>query len=252
MVNRDYTPAGRPSVDVGDHRLNRALMRDAFRFATLNEYSSATGITVADLISRLSNALDLGIVGLETFGGEVFVLTAPAGRPIPAHLPEIAPNLWETLRVRYSLEEAWALWRVARSMSRAGWDVEADPQQVAGSLKHLMDPPAVGVHVRDAVVPVVVGPDPAAIGHSTGLLAEYERAGASVVCLACKNGTLDTLVTAVRRWAVSLRVNPSKLTVVLLEAPRYQPVLLSVQDAAVAPVTVSREFVLESFGSDRT
>lgn len=248
MGPHNHIPAGRSVVSVGDHRMNRALVRDAYRYASLSEYSAATGIEVSDIVAMLGPCFDAGLAGIETYAGEVFLLTAPKGRPVPAHLPEIAPNMWEALRNRASLSDAWSLWRVARSMGRAGWSIEVDPAHVAGSLSHLMTPPVLGVRIGEIVAPVIVGPAASDLEHSTGLLAEYDRARAGVLCVACKNGTLDSTVTAARKWALGQHVNPSTMTVVVLEAPRYQPVVLTAGDASVAPVSVTREHVFEAFG----
>lgn len=240
-----YDPSRR-ILSVHDSRLNRMLVRDAYRYASLTEYATGSGLPVDRVVALLGDFLDEGSLGLEVVGGDTFLLTAPAGRPIPDHLADVAPNLWETLRQRSGLEEAHALWRITRSLERAGWVVEAEPSQLVAGLGHVSEPPLLGVLAAQVCVPLVVGPTEEQLVNAMGPLAEYDRAGAAVVGVACPAGTLDRVVTAVRRWVLSRRAVPSRMTVMVLEAPRYQPVLLSAADSAVEPRSVTRS-TLETF-----
>lgn len=232
--------AGRLVISVDDPRLNRLLVRYPYRYATLSEYAAASGIGVDVVTAQLGPYLDIGTLGLETAGGEIFVLTAPTGRPVPPTVPDVAPNLWEVLRIGATVPDAYEAWATARSLERAGWDVTADPELVHGSLGYVTRVPRLGLRIGTAVVPVVTGASPAALAEPTGLLGEYERAGTPAVAVVCAGGQLDAATTAVRRWVISRQAMPTYITVIVLEQPSLAPVLMSAVDAAVTPVSVDR------------
>lgn len=243
---------GRPVVSVSDHRLNRMLMRHPFRYATLSEYATATGIGIEGVVEQLSPYLDCGSVGLETYDGEVFLLTAPRGRPMPAEVPDIAPNLWEALRVGAPIEAAHHAWALCRSLERAGWSVVTDPRSVFAEVGRLSHPPQLALKIGSARVPVVTRVPDVLLAEPTGVLAEYERMGAPAVAVVCPAGRLDSATTAVRRWVVSRQSMPTALTVIVLEMPGLSPVVMSAADAAVTPVSVDRSTLSTMNWADRS
>jgi hypothetical protein len=54
----------------------------------------------------------------------------------------------------------------------------------------------------------------------------------------CRHRELDVMITAVRRWMLG-RPARAGLDVLVLEAPRYQPVLLTSDDGGLNPRSVS-------------
>jgi hypothetical protein len=88
--------------------------------------------------------------------------------------------------------------------------------------------------------------DPAEFINSVG--ESYEQAGESVVALVCAEGTLASTASQVRRWMLSRRYSPM-LRVLVLEAPRYNPTLLSAGDSAIKAVSVTRDELGEYFWS---
>jgi hypothetical protein len=234
-----WQPDRRP-ISVPDPRLNKLLVREPYRFATISEYASATGMTVETVVSQLRPFLDGVTLGLETVGGEIFLMTAPAGRPISAQGADVAPNLWEILRANLQLDEANATWMCCRALERAGWRVETSPERVRWGLGHVSHAPNLALALGETAVPVLLHPVARHLGDMTGPLSEYERAGAPAVAVVCRGGELDPVTTEVRRWILSHRGQPSQVTVLVLEEPRLAPVLLSARDAAVTPRTVDR------------
>jgi hypothetical protein len=235
----DWQP-DRRVISVPDPRLNKLLVRDAYRHATISEYASAAGMPVETVVAQLRPYLDGATLGLETVGGEIFLLTAPAGRPIASSGADVAPNLWEVLRATATIERAHETWQCCRALERAGWRVETAPDRVRWGLGHVSDAPSLALALGESTVPVLIHPDARQLAEISGPLAEYERAGAPAVAVVCRGGELDTVSTAVRRWILSHRAAPSKVTVLVLEQPRLAPVLLSANDAAVMPRTVDR------------
>lgn len=237
-------PDGRELAAVANPVVRRAVLRDAFRYATLEEYARATGLGVDVVTDELGPALDAGAATLEVAHGEIFVLTAPGGRPVPARVPDIAPNLWEVLRYGRSVEQAWELWRLHRALERSGWEVLAVPSEVHASLRGVPSKPApLALRVGAVAVPVVVFPDDAMVADSSGMLGELDRAGAPAVAIVCAQSALDRVVTAVRKYALGARMVEMRCAVLVLEAPRFQPVLLQPGDTAVAPVSVTRSML---------
>lgn len=236
----------RPTISLADPRLNQLIIRHPDRCASLTEYAQAAGIDTSEVVELFGPYLDNGTLALEFVGDEVFLHTAPSGRPAPISHADVPANLWERLRNRSSIEMSFAVWRLIRSMERAGWGVETSLTKVLYGLGPLVRAPYFGVRVGAQVVPVLPFPSVDEVAGPSGLLAEYNRAGAPAVAVVCDEGALDEMCTAVRRWVLSHRFLPTISTLVL-ESPRYSPVLLAPSDGSIEPVSVSREtLVLQS------
>lgn len=230
---------GRPVMAVRHAFLHSLILRENHRYATLSEYAQAAGLDVATLIDLLGEHLDTGLVTLEPAGDEVFVLTAPHGRPIPRTSPDVAPNLWELLRSHSDRHEAYRNWQLVRRLERAGWETVVASARIAAGLT---DPtrlrlPLVGIWVGHAAMPVLDEPTPHEL--VSGLLERYELAGAACVAVTTRSGHLDDAITAVRAWALSRPTRP-RLNVLVLEAPRFDPVLVTASDPAVPYKAVDR------------
>lgn len=233
----------RRTISLGDPRLNQLVLRHPERCASLTEYATAAGIDTADVVELFGPYLDDGTIALEFVGDEVFVHTAPLARPAPNTHADVPANLWERLRLRSSLEMSFAVWKLIRSMERSGWSVETNVAKVLFGLGPLMRAPYFGVAVGPQLIPVLPFPTVDEVAGPAGLLAEYGRAGAAAVAVVCDEGALDEMCTAVRRWVLSHRYLPSISTLVL-ESPRYNPVLLAPSDGAIEPVSISRESII--------
>lgn len=227
-----------PVLQLADPRLQRLMLFDPQRCATVTEYSHATGIDVAMIVELLGTYLDDGTLTLESVGGEVFVHTAPQGRPQPRGRHQVAPNLWEMLRGHGDTERAYQLWRLLRELEAAGWSVEADPRRIPATSAG--EVAMAGLRLGPYVAPVLVLPELGELAHPAGVLTRYERRSVRMVAVICAQTKLDETTTAVRRWLLE-RPQSTRITVAVLETPRFQPVLLGGGDAAVAPRAVSRD-----------
>lgn len=236
--NYTYDPRRRALV-VPDSRLTRLLQRNPEACASLDEYAQATGIETDRVLTLLGPAIDDGVLGLEVFNDGVFVHTAPQGRPGPLHLPEVAPNLWERLRGHGDVAIAYGLWQIVRGLERAGWQVEANPHRIQFGLGHMPFSPALGIQVQQTMLPLLLHPDLEELSHPMGPLTVYCNAGAPSVAVVCSSGVLDATTTAVRQWGLRF-TGPTGMGVVVLEAPRYAPTLLTPSDASVQPRSVSQ------------
>lgn len=228
----------RPVIQLAEPRLQRLFLNGGGRCASITEYAHATGIDVVTLTGLLSEHLDAGLLGLEAVGGEVFVHTAPDGRTPGGDTPQVPPNLWEMLRREGDTDHAYRLWRLVRELEEGGWSVEADPRRIPPT--SVGEIALVALRLGGYVAPVIVLPSADELAHPAGVLSRYERRGLSIVAVICRRGELDVMTTAARRWMFSRPVR-SPLSVVVLEAPRYQPVMISTMDTSVIPTSVTRE-----------
>jgi hypothetical protein len=225
-------------LTTSDSRLTRLMQRDPLRCATINEYAQATGIDAGEIVELLGVYLDDGSLSIEVHGDDVFLHTAPDGRPAPDGLVDVPANLWELLRVRFSVPHAHQLWRLTRALEAAGWRVEHQPGRIMFGLGRLHEAPLMGVDVGNTVVPLLLFPSPVALTAPDGLLNTYENAGAAAVGIVCAQGALDEMATTVRAWMLS-RQTPPPMSVLLLESPRFNPTLLSPGDGAITPRSVA-------------
>lgn len=238
-IDFDFDPT-RVTIILSDPRLKRIIIRDPERCATLNEYASACGMDTAEVVEALGPYLDTAELALDFYGDEVFLHTAPNGRGPESGALNIPPNLWERLRERCSVDEAYALWKLLRSLQRSGWTVEHRLHRIMFGIGPVRDVPYLGVVTGHATIPTLIFPPADSLISSDGLLEQYEQAGATALAVICDERALDEMVTAVRRWVLSRPV-PIGMSVLVLEAPRYNPTLLSPGDAAVVPVAVTRD-----------
>lgn len=239
-MNEFLLDPSRKIISLADPRLNGLMLRDPGRCATISEYSEATGIETGDVIELLGAYLDDGTLELEFVGDEIFLHTAPNGRPGLAHAAQVPPNMWERLRASAPADYAYGLWKLARALERSGWKVETQTAKIMSGMARVPETPFLGVWVGAVVVPALIFPTVESIQSPQGLLSTYNHAGASAVALICDNGALDEMVTATRRWVLGHPIAPS-LSVMILESPRFNPTLITPNDSSVTPRSITRE-----------
>ena len=214
--------------------LIHALTYGKARYATVAELGELAGMSVDDVIVELGEMFDSRQIALEAADGDVFLLTAPTGRT-PDTL--ISPSLWELLRTGRSVSQAAKHYRATRQLERSGWKVIPDPSREDQRVARVLPVAVIGLNVQGFVCPVALDPDLPLLVNNDGLLASYDRAGIEVVAVTCPLSKLDEYVSAVRRWHLS-RIVPSRIAVLILEAPRYQPVPVSATDTSITPISI--------------
>lgn len=222
-----------------DPRLTAALHRDPTRYATIAEYATATGIAALRIIDLLTDYLDAGTLALEIVGDELFLHTAPNGRSPLAGPGPVPANLWELLRAKRPINEALIQWRLVRDLERAGWSTECRPPYVLAELSPMTYPPAMGVLVGTNVVPVLAYPTVEALADPAGPLDDFEVARARAVAVVTHPGQLEPALTALRRHLL-LRRPLATTTILILEAPAFNPIMMSSATGAVEARSVSR------------
>lgn len=243
MLNPDLpTPERRATFVLADARLTHVFLRTPERCATVDEYAAAAGMNPEQVLQLLQPHLSSGVLAIELFADTMFVHTAPRGRHNTPGETYVHPNLWERLRSRAPLARAHALWKLIRSLEHAGWNVEANAKNVTAGLGYLPSEPFLGVEVRGRAVAVIPYPAPAELTGEHGACETYLRAGAPGIAITCDNGGLDATVTAVRTWALT-RGGPVNFTVLVLEAPRFNPTMIRPSDNSITPIAFSRQEV---------
>ncbi|MCP4792043.1 MAG: hypothetical protein GY882_01705 [Actinomycetia bacterium] len=232
MSDHIWDPTRDP-IRLGSFSLTRCF-RENPRLATVNEYASAANMEVDRVVNLLGTSLDAGHLALEIVEGQLFVQTAPSGRPPVVGMPDCPPNMWELLRRRSNERLSWALWKLCRSLERSGWGVTVDDEDVAAACPGVNEAPLLGVTVGATLVGGLVFP---ATHHlRSGLLDRYENAGLGSVAVICDQGHLESVVAGCRAWMLS---GPHRqLRVLVLESPRYQPVLVDPADGSTQPVSI--------------
>lgn len=228
----------RPNIPIGDTRLRRCLLRDVGQYATVDEYAQASGLSVGDTAHELSHLVAVGAISFEMHRGHVFVLSAPEGRPSAHGQPDVAPNLWELLRRQCSIDSAYDTWRAFRTMSRRGWRVTPLALAQTSDLHLVQRRTPVAAEVLGDTVDLLVGHDVKNLVSRGGVLDEYCRAGVGCVVITCPAGHLDLFLTHCRKWLAHRFQTDEHFSVVIAEAPSYQPVLISSDDAAVVAFSV--------------
>lgn len=232
-----------------DYRLTQLLHREPLRCASISEYAQAAGIDTVEIVELLGSLLDDGSLAVEVHGDDVFLHTAPEGRPVAEHLAEVPANLWETLRERFSVPHAHQLWKLTRALEASGWRVEHRAGRIAFGLGRIEPAPVVGVDVGNTVVPLLLFPTTTTLAGANGLLDNYESSGAAVVGIVCAQGALDEMSTAARSWMLSRQIPPS-MSVLILESPRFNPTLLNPNDGAIIPRAVAIDTLQNDFWED--
>ena len=231
------------TLSTPDPRLTDALLRGGTRYATINEYSTGTGIPAGYITEYLLPHLEEGTLTLEVAAGQLFVHTAPNGRPRTDGV-RVEANLWEVLRRRAGVGAAAETWACIRGLQRAGWQVESNRSRVMTAVQtsvtdRVVESIDVGLDLGDLVVPVLIEPSTSVIGSPFGPLEVLDSAGVLVVAICCPAGSLDSYSTAVR-LAQASSAQQMRMHVLMLEAPRYPATLISPTDAGVLPRAVTR------------
>lgn len=236
-----------------DPRLGRLFAADTHRYATVNEYAAATGLTPADVLTELAEWLDDSSLNLEIVGPNVFLHTAPHGRPTYSNLAEAPPNLWEALREGHNPQEAFRLWRLLRALESSGWNVEARRHRIASGLGPVRALPPLALEVGGHLLPLVIAPAAEELAAPGGPITQLMAAGAAAVMTICDHGALDATVTALRTWLLTTGADAtSTITLGICEAPRFDPVLVSTADGAVSAQTVTKDQLGRLAWTDRS
>lgn len=214
--------------------VSRVLNRGFAGIATVGEFAQAAGMSIDEVVGDLSALFDDGEIGIETAGGELFLLPYPSGRTQTSTLPE---NLWEQLREERSVQDAASLWRVYRVLERAGWHVIANPGRWNARVATCGAKADLGVVAGGLVAPVLMNAPEEEVMALEGPLTMMWRAGVHAVCVTCPQHKLEAYVTAARRWFLH-QSTPHEIVVIVAEAPGFQPVLLRSSDKAVDAVSV--------------
>lgn len=221
------TNPSRPTIALADIRLQRLLFRGA-GLASLGEYASAAEMEITEVLAQLEPWLDGSCLELEAVAGELFLHTAPQGRPHPAGAAVVPSNLWELLRQVGDPDYALQLWRIIRGLQQGGWQVRTHP---VGSTRPLT---FLELLVERRWTPMMILPRRDRLGADDGPLSRARQRHVDQVVVVCGDGDLDPTVAEIRGW---MSTNPQPFSVVLLEQPRYTPTVLRSSEGSVRPTS---------------
>ena len=230
MVNSDGVgplPSTRPTISVADIRLQRLLFRGG-ALASLSEYAAAAEMAVTEVLAQLEPWLDGSSLELESVAGELFLHTAPSGRPHPPLAAIVPSNLWELLRQVGDPDYARQLWVIIRGLQRGGWQVSTHPVGATAPLTFLE------VKTSDGWTPMMVLPRRDRLGAVDGPLSRALLRSVNRVVVVCADGDLDSIGAEIRGWMSRCERD---FEVLVLEQPRYTPTVLRTDDASVKPTS---------------
>lgn len=238
-----------------------AFLREQNSLASVDDYARVANLEPGQVLDLISGHILNEVLAIEEVSDfSLFIHTAPKGRPAPLWLPQAAPNLWEKLRSRVTdpVRAAYHWW-VIKALEAKGWRTTADAHRLRAGMGDRSLIPVFGViigneAVGERVVPVVLDADPRELTLDSGTLARYEAGGAGAIALTCELGCLEEVSAAIRSWILSRRDRglPPHLRVYVLEAPNYNPVLLSPDDRAVEARTVLAPAEAPSYQQDES
>lgn len=234
-------PGERKPVVFTDTRLARAIYNNGRHCASVTEYSAATGIPVGDLLDMLDEQIVRGNLGLEFYGGEIFVHTAPGGRETASPVPF---NAWETIRRHSSMEQAYAVWLMGRELEQAGWGIEYNLHNIVGDIGMALHfGVRLGLKAGQFVVPLLESPWPGSLTNEGGALDVFAGRNYPLLGKHCKHGHLDGSITAVRTWYMHNEFSECS-GIVLLEQPHNLPLLLLKEDGGLEPRSLNTKLAL--------
>lgn len=225
----------RPIINLSDTRLQKIFVKENHKFATLFEYSRATGISSEALFAILQPYIENSAIIIEPVGGELFLKTSPEKASTDVQIP---PTLWDILRNKVNTEEAFNLWRLMREMESGGWVVEADPIKMPANSDGYRS--LIAIKIKTTFFPVLVLPKSEDLGNPAGPLSRFLVTGNRLIAIICKSTEIEATSTNIRKWLLS-RPHRSDVTLLILPEPRYQPILLSSKDQSLTPITVTKE-----------
>lgn len=243
-TSRSYIVDPRANLIDTSHPTLNYLLHKEYNFATVDEYARAAHLSVQEVISLLSPWMDRKLLGVEVYGMDIFLVTAPvSGRDMKGgneKFPTVPPNLWERLRTNMPIEQAHSLWLQIRALEKAGWRVETNPAVIEFKSGKIPKPARIAVYVKQHPIPVVILPSIDDLKTRNGVLSMYYYAEAKAVAITCYSRALDDVTTAVRTWYNSFGTKSPDIAVMVLEAPMYNPVILTSQEGSIKPVSIVR------------
>jgi hypothetical protein len=218
----------RPVITVNDIRLQRLLFRGA-DLASLSEYAEKSDMGISEVIANLEPFLDGRTLEIEAYGSDLFLHTAPSGRPQPQGIAIIPSNLWEILRQVGDTQYAAMLFSIIRGLQFAGWRCKTHSLDANNPATFLE------LNVNNVWSPLFVYPKINRISVKNGILDKISERKILYVTLIVHQKEAQQYIAEVKRWFVN---NNNDLTVVILQEPSYQPIVVTGNDTAVKPKTI--------------
>lgn len=218
----------RPVIAVNDIRLQRLLFRGA-DLASLSEYAEKSDMGISEVIANLEPWLDGKTLEIEAYGSDLFLHTAPSGRPQPLEVAIIPANLWEILRQVGDTQYAAMLFSIIRGLQFAGWKCKTHALDANNPATFLE------LHVNNVWSPLFIYPKINRVAIKRGILDKIAERKIQYVTLIVQHKEAQQYIAEVKTWFTN---NDDELTVVILQEPSYQPVIITGKETGVKPKTI--------------
>lgn len=217
----------RPIINLSDIRLQRLLFRGN-DLASLNDYAEKAEMGISEVVANLEPWLDGRTLDIEAVGGDLFLHTAPLGRPQPLDVAVVPANLWEILRQVGDSDYASMIYNIIRGLQFSGWRCRIHPVDTANPATFLE------LYINNNWIPLFLFPKKNRIAVENGILDKLKVRNIKKVAIIINQKDVNPFLLEVRKW---LYIDGNEITVVLLENPSFQPVILGPNDIAVKPRT---------------
>ena len=215
--------------DLGNARLAITFFKKNSTSATLNDYARNTNLEIPELLKHLEHFLQEGDISIEAFGGELYLNTYPR-RNIEGSVRVFPANLWELLRKNVPVSEAHELYQLYKSLLFSGWVVKIRERVN-------LEPTVLSIILGELTIPLLENTSTQKIRNQDNLLSKFELNNIHTAAIITKEGELGSYSTSLRSWYLG-RNKRSELDIILLEAPRYSPVIVTPDDSAVSPLSI--------------
>ena len=223
-----------------DYRLTKLIIQDPLRCASINEYSQATGIPTDIILEQLHPYVKDSSISFEAVNGEIFVNTSPPKRACNHKHFSFGQNLWEVFRKEKEIKEAKDLFEVYRGLELASWRVEHDSKIVP--MNYLGERTSLALNLGRLVIPLLIFPEAKSLDKDNSPLTHFSKTKLSVLAILTKEGSLDNVVSFIRKWYIETASN-TQLDILILESPSYTPYILTGKDGSLKPRSATLSYL---------
>lgn len=217
----------RPIINLSDIRLQRLLFRGS-DLASLSDYAEKSDMGISEVIANLEPWLDGRTLDIEAVGAELFLHTAPLGRPQPKDVAVLPANLWETLRQVGDSDYAAMLYTIIRGLQYAGWRCRIHPVDAKNPATFLE------LYISHTWIPLFLFPKKERISANEGIFDKLKSRNISKVSVVVNQKDVHGFIVESRKW---LSENNYPITIAILENPSFQPIIIEAKDIGAKPIS---------------
>jgi hypothetical protein len=220
---------------IRDVRLSKLLLREPLRASSCSEYAKITGISITSILSMLEIYIHNEDIILETTRDDVYLrINNCLGKCHHRH-NYFPPNIWSLVRSNNSLEEAERYYKIFKTLKFMGWQVEGNNKKIPTDRNHQR--PLFGLTIHNLTIPLVIFPPYRELAQRDSILSRFLKINNNLVALLIPEDTLEKYIAHIRAWMKTNNV--TDFDILLLEAPTFNPIVISTADGSLEPRMVS-------------